>query len=456
MRFRSAVNLLAPDVAELSQPHILWVVRFLMLEHHSAQDIGALRRVAGEDLELDILPYDLLRSEALRILPREVGNGLEAFTKPELDDARRRYAATLREIMEDRFTRSPFDAVVVPSDTFFYVRSAPAAAHALGVPFLIAQKETTISEQTMREHAEDLRRFSPPLADRMTVCSERHKRFWVRAGGEQDRIVVTGQPRFDYYTDPSSWPVEVPLGGDRGHSVLFLSYAVDAYHPGEGLGSDAWSALHMQTEHGLYELARRGWRVLIKPHPQQPLDAQREWRQRAGDLWGRRVFLVDPQADVRPLIVAADVTVGFQSTALLEAMLAGRPVLYTGWDQTAMALGGELIPFQQWEREITVVRKAGDLAEAVVAARGAVCAADVLQSRREIAERYLGPLDGLAAERTVTTLRKEAALWAARRGVPERELRERLARRRAPLRLARRGRAWSRAARHRAGRMLGR
>ena len=45
--------------------------------------------------------------------------------------------------------------------------------------------------------------------------------------------------------------------------------------------------------------------------------------------------MVDPQADVRPLIVAADVTVGFQSTALLEAMLAGRPVLYTGWDQAA-------------------------------------------------------------------------------------------------------------------------
>lgn len=434
---------------------ILCVVRFLVLEHLFSQDIDELRRAGGEDLELDVMSYDLLRSEALRVLPEEVGTGLEAFARPALEGARRRYGAILREILEDRFTSCPFDALVVPSDTFFYVRSAPAAAHALGVPFLVAQKETTISEQTMRDHAEQIRRFSPPQADRMTVCSERHKSFWVRAGGARERIVVTGQPRFDFYSHPSEWPTG-PLSRDGGPSVLFLSYAVDAYHPREGQGAPVWKTLHTQTEQGLHELARRGWRVLIKPHPQQPLDSVGQWRRNAGDLWGRQVFMVDPRADVRPLIVAADVTVGFQSTALLEAMLAGRPVLYTGWDPAAAALGGQLIPFQQWEREITVIHQAGDLPDAVVAARGGTCPASVLRGRREIAERYLGPLDGRAAERTVAVLREEASRWAARREAPERELRERLMRRRAPLRIARRGRAWSRRARSRVGATLGR
>lgn len=430
-------------------------MRFLVLDHHFAQDIDALRLGAGDGIELDLMPYDLLRSEALRVLPDEVGSGLEAFTRPETEGARHRYAAILREILEDRFTRSPFDAVVVPSDTFFYVRSALAPVHALGVPFLVAQKETTISEYTMNEHAEQIRRFSPPLADRMTVCSERHKSFWVRAGCAEERVVVTGQPRFDFYDDPSAWP-EDGLPGDGGHSVLFLSYALDAYYPGEGGGTRGWDRLHLQTERGLYELARRGWRVIIKPHPQQPLDVQRQWRRNAGDLWGRRVFMVDPQADVRPLIVAADVTVGFQSTALLEAMLAGRPVLYTGWDQAARDLGNQLIPFDRWAPEIGVVHNAEDLPGAVVAARGTVCSASLLRSRRAIAERYLGPLDGLAAERTIAVLREEAAAWAGRRRAPERELRERLSRRRAPLRIARRSRAWVRATRRRVGSMLGR
>jgi hypothetical protein len=428
-------------------------VRFLVLDHHFAQDIAALRRAAGGEIELDVMSYDLLRSEALRVLPQEVASGLEAFAKPELEDARRRFAAILREILEDRFTVSPFDAIVMPSDTFFYVRATPSVAHAFGVPLLVVQKETTISEYTMREHSHELRRYYPPLADRMTVCSERHKRFWMRAGGAPDRIVVTGQPRFDFYRRPSEWPAEMPIG-NGGPSVLFLSYSVDAYYPGEGRGS--WSALHRHTEQGLHELARRGWRVLIKPHPQQPVELLREWRQRAGDLWDQRVFLVDPQADVRPLIVAADVTVGFQSTALLEAMLTGRPVLYTGWDEAATAFGDELIPFHEWDDEITVVRRADELPDAVAAARCQECAPSVLASRREIAERYLGPLDGLAAERTVAVLGEEAKLWAGCRGAREKELREQLTRRRSPLRIARRGRIWSRTARRRVGAMLGR
>jgi hypothetical protein len=410
---------------------------------------------AGEHLELDVMPFDLLRSEALRVLPVEVGTGLEAFADPGLEDARRRYAAILREMLEDRFGTAPFDAIVLPSDTFFYVRAAPAVAHALGVPFLVAQKETTISAHAMREHALELRRFAPPLADRMAVCSERHKRFWERAGADGERIEVTGQPRFDFYSEPGRWPRDVPFG-ENGNTVLFLSYATDAYFPGESSDGGGWSALRLQTERGLLELARQGWRVLVKPHPQQPPDSLHELRRRAGELWDRRVFLVDAQADVRRLIVAADVTAGFQSTALFEAMLAGRPVVYTGWDEAASAFGDELIPFPRWDRVIEVVRDAKRFPDAVIAARGQRCDADSLCRRREIAERYLGPLDGMATARTLAVLRGEAELWAARRGARERALRARLERRRAPLRLARRGRAWSRTSRRRVGAMLGR
>jgi hypothetical protein len=430
-------------------------VRFLVIEHHSAQDIDALRLVAGDQLELDVMPFDLLRSEALRVLPVEVGMGLEVFANPELAGERRRYAAILREMLEDRFSAAPFDAMVLPSDTFFYVRAAPAVAHALGVPFLVAQKETTISGHLMREHALELRRFAPPLADRMAVCSELHKRFWERAGGDADRIEVTGQPRFDFYSEPERWPDNVPFG-DNGNTVLFLSYATDAYFPGEKVEGGGWNALRLQTERGLLELARRGWRVLVKPHPQQPLGSLQELRQRAGELWGTRVFLVDAQADVRRLIVATDVIVGFQSTALFEAMLAGRPVVYTGWDETATAFGDELIPFARWEDEIDVVCDAHRFPAAVIAARDRPCDAATLQKRRVLAERYLGPLDGQGAARTLAMLRREAESWAARRGGAERALRARLERRRTPLRLSRRGRAWSRTSRRRVGAMLGR
>lgn len=440
-------------------------MRFLLLEHHFAQDLQELRR-AADGIELDAIPYEDLRSEALRVMPAEVARGLEAFADEHLATARKRYAGVLREIIFDRFVADPFDAIVLPSDTFFYVRALPQVAHSLGVPLLVAQKETTISEQSLREHAARLRRFAPPLADRMTVCSERHKQFWLRAGGTAERIVVTGQPRFDFYSRaagsavtegaPAGTGIAAAAVGERSPCALFLSYAVDAYHPSEGSGQAAWAQLHRQTQHGLAELARRGWRVLVKPHPQQPLGALRKWIKDAEGNWARRISLVEPQADVRPLIATADAVVGFQSTAMLEAMLAGRPVLYTGWDPEAASLGRQMIPFQRWRREIVVIDNPADFVDAVVAAARESCSRNVLNSRRAIAESYLGPLDGGASRRTMDVLCEEAERFASARGVAERELRERLMRRRRALRLGRRRRRFTRSIRRRLGAALGR
>lgn len=420
------------------------------MDHYFSQDIEALRR-AAPGIEINTMSFGELRDEALRVMPPAVADGLEAFAAPDNEAGRRRYAGRLRQILEDRFTRAPFDALVVPSDTFFYVRAAPQVAHDLGVPFVVVQKETTISEHTMRHHSEEVRRFAAPLADLMTVCSERHREFWLRAGGDGDRIVVTGQPRFDFYFEPEAWPA--PDAAD-GPTVLFLSYQADAYHPDEGRGGSAWEPLHRQTEEGLHELARRGWRVLIKPHPQQSAQGMRDWRRRAGELWGRRVTLVHGDADVRRLIVTADVIVGFQSTALLEAMLAGRPAVYTGWDRDAAAIASELIPFADWEPEIAVVRDPAELAAAVAGLRGTVCQPDALTRRRAIAEHYLGPLDGGASRRTLDLVTAEAEGWAARRGEAQLVLRRRLQARRPPLRLYRRGRVGLRMVRRRLGSLL--
>jgi hypothetical protein len=431
-------------------------MRLLVLDHFYDQDIDALTRALRDDEEIRVLSYQVLRFEALRVFPESVATGLEAFADPANATNRQRYAAVLRELLEDEFTTWPFDAFVAPSDVFFYVRAAPEACHALGVPFLVAQKETTISPHTMREHAERVRRLAPPVADHMTVCSEHHKEFWVRAGADADAITVTGQPRFDLFAQRDIWPTDVGYG-DGGPAVLFLSYFVDAYHPTEGTGEPAWARLHRETEEGLWELAREGWRVLIKPHPQQGArELKARLRDAVGPLWEQRVFVVEPTADVRPLVAAADVTVGYQSTAMLEAMLAGRPALYTAWDPETRRLSGELIPFADWADVIDVVTESGALAPTVRARRGWQADAELLGRRREIVEHYLGPVDGGAARRTLDVLRAEVERYAADRSADVQARRLALEHRRPPLRLARRTRTGVRDLRRSVGALLGR
>ena len=147
---------------------------------------------------------------------------------------------------------------------------------------------------------------------------------------------------------------------------------------------------------------------------------------------------------------------GFQSTALLEAMLAGRPVVYTGWDAQATAMGQDLIPFADWSDVITVQRNPDELADTVVSLLRSQPSPPAMARRVEIAEHYLGPLDGAASRRTLTVIRDEVRSWAARRTPEQEQLRRRLATRRRPFQLSRRSRAGLRVARRRVGAMLGR
>jgi hypothetical protein len=428
-----------------------------VLDHFFDQDIESLRGALGDRGEIRVVPYELLRDEALAIFPAEVETGLEAFARTDWEPLRQRYAERLARFLEEEYARAPFDAFVSPSDTFFYVRAAREACQRLGVPFFVAQKETTISEHTMRVHSQRLRELAPPVAHRMTVCSERHREFWLRAGADPSRVIVTGQPRFDVYAAAaaSSGPA-LEYGEPSQPSVLFLSYLVDAYHPSEGAGEPPWAKLHRQTEAALWELARKGWRVLVKPHPQQPFKQERKRiSAELGSLVGKQVFLIYPGEDARRLIAGSDVVAGFQTTALFEALVAGKPVVYTGWDRQAEELAGELIPFHEWDDVLDVARTPDEFVPLVEAARGQT--RDPEHARR-IAEAQLGPVDGGASERTlaqISTLVTEFEQAAA--GNPELlERRRRLAAGRAPLDVRRRLRQRARRLRRDVGAMLGR
>src|SRR3954453_6781783 len=174
-------------------------VELLVLDHFFDQDIDSLRRALGDDGRIRTISYEALRDEALAVFPTEVTQGLEPFAQPGWHALRAAYAERLAGLLADEYARRPFDAFVSPSDTFYYVRAAPEACQRLGVPFFVAQKEPTTSEHTMRVPSQRLREFAPPIATRMTVCSERHREFWLRAGADPERVVFTGQPRFDFY-----------------------------------------------------------------------------------------------------------------------------------------------------------------------------------------------------------------------------------------------------------------
>jgi hypothetical protein len=374
------------------------MIRIVALDHFATQDWDALAAASGDRFRWRVFPYWRLRNGANRIFPAEVQEGLEPYEREELAPQRTEFKSWLRSELARIFIEWPFDVVVLPSDSFYYVRPLPELAHELGAPVVVVQKETTITEETLRVHAPDVQAYAPFVSDRMTVCSERHKRFWVASGADPATIDVTGQPRFDLYTSGR----ETGLPDRQSRSLLFLSYDRTAYLHDAADRAEGWSELHDQTEAVLLEAKRAGWQVLVKLHPQQDWDEERR-------LLDPRIKIAPRDADTRRLILAADAVVGFQTTALYEAMAAGKPIAYTAWTALYERVASQLIPFEDRPDLLDVIRSPEELAAWL--RDPPPPSPDAAARRREFVEEMLGPFDGRACERTLAILETTAAEW---------------------------------------------
>jgi hypothetical protein len=367
-------------------------MRILALDHFFRQDLEAIRRALQEGDTLDVIPYQRLRRIARRVFPPAAFTGVERAFAPDMAPSWRRYEPLVNRFAEWVVAAYGPNVFVVPSDVFFYLRPVITRLRELGIPTVVVQKETTISPMVMEVHAKEVGRSVPFMSDLMTVCSDRHRDFWLRSGAPPDKIRVTGQPRFDSYRAASAF-------SRASNRLLYLSYEDVAYLPGDLGRTDGstWRQLRRETEEVL-AAASTDWHITAKRHPAQA----------ASDDWlGERVHRAAQDADTPTLILESDVVVGFQTTALLESALAGRPVLYAAWGETFEESRALLIPYDSYVGVVTHVRSPEELGDLL---RGGLTNIPRPASAgiRTI-EEHLGPIDGLASKRVVSLLRSSAS-----------------------------------------------
>lgn len=253
----------------------------------------------------------------------------------------------------------------------------------------------------------------PFISDHMTVNSLRQKQFWMRAGAKEEMITVTGQPRFDFYKQPERWKkwqdFNIPINTDK-QTVLFFSYDVDAYiHPDYPTQGLSWLDLRNETEEILIKLANSGKiNVLIKPHPQQnPVDVKRisdKLARQGKRSWGKNLFMIGGAFDTRQLIVNSDIIVGFQTTALIEAICANKKVIYTFWGQVAEQLKDLLIPFHNYPDVFNCVNSPLDLEKMVMREEIAAKDGENEINRQTFINEHLGKIDGQSAIRVLSVV----------------------------------------------------
>ena len=115
-----------------------------------------------------------------------------------------------------------------------------------------------------------------------------------------------------------------------------------------------WAQLHQETLQALLDLViKGGYRLLIKEHPQQGTGLSEQLKKCMGTDKNlhKNVFIFPRLCDTRQLIINADIVVGFQTTALYEAMLAKKIVIYTFWGHEVESLKDHLLQFHTYPKE---------------------------------------------------------------------------------------------------------
>jgi hypothetical protein len=376
-----------PSIATRRDPGADRSMRILAFDHFFWQDLDELSRLIEPENEMVRISYQRWHREAHRYFPVEAFDGIANAYSPELSKNWQAYRKWVEQETAWLINAYQPNLFVTPSDSFFYLRPFIASLKSFGVNTFVLQKETTISPMVMEVHSEEIGRFVPFMSDFMTVCSERHKQFWLKAGTNPDLISVTGQPRFDIYKRDV---VEGPSKVRRATKILYLSYDDSAYLPSD-LGSDfdgSWIQQRQETEMVLADISHTK-EVTAKKHPQQTF---------AEDWIGENANLADRFADTRSLIVETDVVVGFQTTALYEAAVAGKPTIYAAWGEVFENNKESLIRFDLASELVTHALSPDHLRELLSQRTEDLPKAS--EAGLRLVNLELGPIDGKATERT--------------------------------------------------------
>jgi len=396
---------------------VLKMTKLLIFNHFFEQDISAIFQLTNQyNIRTEILHYPILAKLANRYFPKSVFSSLSAYLEPQYENQRGRYREACEKLFRRLYFNFRFDAIISPSDSFFYIRDFIEIAQSLDIPFIVLQKETTIDPYTMEKYSQEIKKYLPFISDLMLVCSENHRNFWIKTGADGEKIKVIGQPRFDIYHCLHNIKSLRELGlkvNNTNVNILFFSYHPKFYFPDAQDENGSWSDLLQETQRVLVKMAaKNNINVLIKPHPQQiGIEGYKQYlknlRSLCGNLWQKQVFLVPPELDTRQLILNVDKIVGFQTTALFEAMITQKKVIYTFWTESALKHSQYLIPFHQYEKEIHVARSPQELELYILSDNNNYLSDSQVLGRTKAFQYYLGASDGLSSQRAIKEILSE-------------------------------------------------
>jgi UDP-N-acetylglucosamine 2-epimerase len=304
----------------------------------------------------------------------------------------RQFPWTMRSFLEVEtvLLREKPDVLVLYAESSGLGRAAIAAGRAHGVPSVAVQHGIMYPQYYSHEHAPDeLERDPVPIPSRTAVFGELAKALLVERGSyPEERISVTGSPKFDALVDEAS-----------GYDPLATRRALGVSEDSRFLVlATRWSAVSPVFE----ELVRaieglRGVLLFVKPHP---AESPAPYLQIVERLSAGRTRILPGERNLLELLFASDGLITVDSFASSEALVLGRPVL-------VLNLPGNLGPLV--DRGVALgVRRGESIAKALDALLfDAETARSLETQRKEYIREFAFGADGRSTERVVECILNE-------------------------------------------------
>ena len=229
------------------------------------------------------------------------------------------------------------NVLILPSDNYYWVREFVKLCKGK-VPVIVVDKEGLISPYDFNAEATRIRKFAPPISDFYYVWSERQKDYWISTGLNENKILVSGQPRSDLLFK------DIDKTAERNNKQLtFFTYDDGAYIPPKFIQMGfSWKNMKRDTHEVLLNFSKEfpDWNVTIKAHPQQTDLKELQIKYNRDNL-----DVIGGSKDSNYLIKTSDLVICFQSTVLLESLMMNIPVLYTYWAKMPPGLSQEILQF---------------------------------------------------------------------------------------------------------------
>lgn len=246
-------------------------------------------------------------------------------------------------------------------------------ARARGIPTLVIQ------QGLVTKVCSD---FCFPVTDKVAVWNKDTMENIREMGAPVDRFRITGNPGYDKYQNGVK-PEE-----SKEKIVLFISQPAHKH----GLPKDKISRMKRSILASLEGLP--GHKLVVKPHP----DEEKSWYEtQIKRLDVKNVLLLDPSENTSDWIRKSHFMIGFYSTALMEGMAAGRPVIV--FDEK-----GDYNRFASYEKEGAAYGAAeGESIRRFLTgyAKDDRLRKTLEEGRKRYLDRHMGKRDGKASERVL-------------------------------------------------------